>query len=122
MNRPIHFELGVVDPSRALKFYEDVFGWKTQAWDGPQKYWLLTTGPDGEPGINGGLLVHKDRAPRVVNTIGVSSVDEALRKVEAGGGKVALAKFPIPSIGWQAYCLDTEGILFGIHEFDPQAK
>ena len=25
-------------------------------WDGPMPYWMITTGPDSEPGINGGLM------------------------------------------------------------------
>jgi predicted enzyme related to lactoylglutathione lyase len=32
-----------------------------------------------------------------------------------------MPKFAIPGIGWQAYCLDTEGNLFGIHQLDPAA-
>lgn len=28
----------------------------------------------------------------------------------------------IPGIGWQAYCLDTEGNAFGIHQVDPDAR
>ena len=36
MPRVIHFELSADDPARAVKFYDEVFGWKTQKWDGPQ--------------------------------------------------------------------------------------
>jgi hypothetical protein len=28
----------------------------------------------------------------------------------------------IPGIGWQAYCKDLDGVLFGIHQADPGAK
>lgn len=120
-NRPIHFELGVVEPARAVKFYETVFGWKGTKWDGPMEYWMMTTGPQGEPGIDGGIMIHQDKSPRTVNTIGVESVDEFTKKVTAAGGQVAVPKFPIPGIGWQAYCVDTEGNLFGIHQMDPAA-
>ncbi len=121
MHRPIHFELGVKDPQRAIEFYTKVFGWRVQTWEGPQKYWLVQTGQDSEPGINGGLLQHKDMAARTVNTIGVQSVEEACARVVAAGGQVAMPKFAIPGIGYQAYCLDTEGILFGVHQPDPGA-
>lgn len=56
MSRPIHFEIMAEDPARAKTFYETVFGWTFQKWEGgPMEYWLITTGPDSEPGINGGM-------------------------------------------------------------------
>ena len=62
-----------------------------------------------------------DDMPSTFNTIGVSSVDEASEKI-ANGGKIVMPKFPIPGIGYQAYCQDTEGNLFGIHQSDPSAE
>jgi len=121
-NRPIHFELGVIEPKRAVKFYEDVFSWKCYKWDGPMEYWLVTTGAEGSPGINGGIMIHKDSQPRTVNTIGVDDVDAAAEKVTAAGGQVVVPKMAIPGIGWQMYCLDTEGNLFGLHQQDPKAS
>ncbi len=32
MNRVVHFELGAVDPARAVEFYKSVFGWEAQKW------------------------------------------------------------------------------------------
>lgn len=122
MNRPIHFELGVVEPERAVKFYESVFGWQATKWDGPMPYWLVTTGPNDKPGINGAILIHQDKAPRTVNTIGVENVDEAVAKVTAAGGQNVVPKMAIPGIGWLAYCLDTEGNLFGVYHDDKSAQ
>jgi predicted enzyme related to lactoylglutathione lyase len=121
-NRPIHFELGVVDAVRAVAFYESVFGWKAMKWEGPMEYWLVTTGSDNQPGINGGIMIHQDQAPRTVNTLGVDDVDAFAAKVVAAGGQVCVEKMAIPGIGWQAYCMDTEGNLFGIHQPDAAAK
>jgi predicted enzyme related to lactoylglutathione lyase len=56
MNRPIHFEIPAEKPERAMKFYEKVFGWKFEKWGGPMEYWVVRTGDDGVPGINGGLI------------------------------------------------------------------
>ncbi len=120
MSRPIHFELGVVDPERATKFYEAALGWTITKWDGPMPYWMISTGSEG-PGINGGLMIHQDKAPRTVNTMGVENLEAAVAKVVAAGGQVALPKMAIPGIGWQAYCIDTEGNLFGLHQMDPAA-
>jgi len=122
MHRVIHFELTAHDPERAVKFYEEVFGWKTQRWGGPQTYWLMTTGPADQPGINGGIMGQVEGFPGTVNTIGVPSVDDFVEKVTRAGGIVVRPKMAIPGVGYQAYCLDTEGNLFGIHQSDPSAK
>lgn len=122
MHRVIHFELTADDPERAVKFYEQAFGWKTQRWGGPQTYWLMTTGPDGQPGINGGIMKKVEGFPGTVNTVGVPSVDDFVKRVVAAGGKVVRPKMAVPGVGYQAYCTDTEGNLFGIHQSDPSAK
>ncbi|MBI2844976.1 MAG: VOC family protein [Chloroflexi bacterium] len=123
MPRVIHFEIAADDPERAAKFYTNVFGWQMQKWEGPQEYWLITTGPEGEPGIDGGLGRRQEpNEVYAVNTIGVSSVDEYVAKVLEHGGKVVNPKHAIPGVGYQAYCQDTEGNMFGIHQNDPSAQ
>ena len=56
MARVIHFEIQADNPERAIGFYKGLFGWEFAQWNGPQAYWLIKTGPDSQPGINGGLL------------------------------------------------------------------
>ena len=116
MPRVIHFEIPAEQPERALKFYTDVFGWKTQKWEGEQDYWLITTGDDHEPGINGGLIKRQGNWVNPVNSIDVPSVDEFAAKVTERGGQVVVPKMQIPGVGYLAYCQDTEGNLFGIFE------
>lgn len=129
MPRPIHFEIQAADPARAIKFYETLFGWSFHKWDGPMPYWLVTTGPDGTPGINGGL--HPRMGPAAVEgqaviafvcTIDVPSVDTYAAKVQSAGGKICVPKMPIPGIGWLAYANDPEGNIFGLMQSDPAAK
>ena len=122
MPRVIHFEITADDPERATKFYEGVFGWQTARWDGPQTYWLMTTGPDGQPGINGGIMGRDPRFPATVNTLDVPDVDDYCEKVQAAGGRVVHPKHGVPGVGWVAYCQDTEGNTFGMMQFDPAAK
>ena len=121
MLRPIHFEIMAEDPARAVEFYSKVFGWQVQKWEGPEAYWLITTGAEGTPGINGGIAKSQGQ-PLTVNTIEVDSVDEFAAKVTSNGGKVVLPKMTIPGVGYQEYCQDTEGIVFGLHQPDPAAK
>ena len=50
-------------------------------------YETHSTSVDNERGINGGLMPSRDGQPRTVNTIQVDSVDDAVKKVLANGGK-----------------------------------
>jgi predicted enzyme related to lactoylglutathione lyase len=122
MSRVIHFEIPASDPERAANFYKKAFGWKIEKWPGPMDYWMVTTGADGVPGINGGLL--RKQAPTVAttNTIGVESVDGAVAAVQGAGGKLVVPKMPIPTVGYFAYCEDPEGNLFGVMQLDANAK
>ena len=55
MPRVVHFEIAADDPDRATRFYQDVFGWQSSKWEGPEEYWLVMTGSPSEPGIDGGI-------------------------------------------------------------------
>lgn len=122
MARVVHFELPVDDPDRAVAFYKNVFGWEINKWDGPQDYWLITTGAEGEPGIDGGLMRRQKPGESTTNTVGVPSVDDFVAKITAHGGEVVVPKMAVPTVGYMAYCSDTEGNVFGIMESDPTAK
>ena len=123
MNRVIHFEIAADAPQRAIAFYRNVFGWKFDKWEGPFDYWLVTTGKETDPGINGGLNKREEANPvGTVNTIDVESVDRALHDIVKFGGKIIRDKTPIPGVGYIAYCKDTEGTLFGIMESNISAR
>jgi predicted enzyme related to lactoylglutathione lyase len=121
MARVVHFEIPADDPDRAVKFYQKVFNWKIEKWQGPFNYWLVTTGEDKEPGINGAIM-EKTNLKSTVNTVGVSSVDEFLKKIKEAGGTVVMPKGSVPGQGYLAYAADTEGNVFGIFQNDPSAK
>ncbi len=122
MNRFVHFELATSDPEKTAAFYRDVFGWKIQRWEGPVDYWLVTTGDEGVPGINGGLMVNSGEFKGTINTIEVEDIDAAIAKVLDCGGEIALEKDVIPGVGYQAYFKDNSGILVGLHQADPNAR
>lgn len=122
MSRVVHFEIPAGDPERAAAFYRRAFGWKIERWAGPVEYWLVTTGPDGQAGINGGLMRREPPYSGTTNTVDVESVDRAMTAVQDAGGKLVIPKMPIPGIGYLAYCQDTEGNLFGMMQRDANAK
>ena len=127
MPKVIHFEIVADNPERAMKFYKEVFGWEFNKWDGPQDYWLVKTGEDSQRGINGGLTPKTNEGSgntggRITNSIDVPSIDEFSNKISMEGGKVLSPKMPIPGVGYLAICEDTEGISFGIIQYDRNAK
>jgi predicted enzyme related to lactoylglutathione lyase len=88
-------------------------------------YTIVTTGPSDpeqgptEPGfINGGMFERSGgfagKGPNIV--IDVPSIDEALRKVEAAGGKTVNERTPVGEMGFAGYFTDTEGNLIGLWE------
>jgi|SRR5579859_7396122 len=126
MPRVIHFEIHAENPERAVKFYGELFGWEFTKWDGPMPYWLIKTGPDSAPGINGGLLPRRGKIDgeaviAYICTVDTDSLDAHVQKALAGGGTMAVPKMPIPGIGWLAYCKDPEGNIFGMMQADPKA-
>jgi uncharacterized protein len=123
MQRVVHFEIYTDNPETVRPFYENVFSWKIQKWDGPIEYWMVTTGSENDPGINGGLLRPREgQSPGTVNTIAVPSLDQAIEKIEQQGGSICVPKMAVPGIGWLAYAQDPAGNVFGILEPDTKAK
>ncbi len=121
MPRVVHFEIPADDPDRAIRFYQEVFGWTVKKWEAPIDYWLVTTGPEGEPGIDGAIARRTD-VPVTCNTIDVPSVDDFIAKILKAGGQVKMEKTAVPGVGWFANCVDTEGNLFSIMQEAPNAK
>jgi len=122
MPRVGHFEINADDPERVVKFYQKVFGWKIEKWNGPVAYWLVTTGPNDQPGINGGIMKRMNPQASTYNTVDVPSVDEFTKRIAESGGKVVVPKMAEPGVGYMAYCADTEGNVFGIMQEDPEAR
>jgi uncharacterized protein len=129
MPRVIHFEFHADNPERGMAFYKKVFGWEFSKAPGPHEYWLITTGPDDKPGINGGMLKRPGTNPAKIEAINsyigivdVASVDATMTEVVAAGGVAAMPKFAVPGVGWLAYLKDTEGNLVGIMQMDKGAR
>jgi hypothetical protein len=126
MSRIVHFEVHAEDPQRAIQFYQAAFGWQFSQW-GNEEYWVITTGPRDQPGIDGGLHRRRDvidgqAVIAYVCTMDVPALDAAIAAVESNGGALVVPKMAVPGVGWLAYFKDTEGNIFGAMQNDPQAK
>jgi uncharacterized protein len=126
MGKVVHFEIPTDDLARAKEFYDSVFGWQLQDMQGDAMdlYTIAMTTPvdqetqvPTEPGaINGGLMKRAGDTPAPVITIGVDGIDDALKKVEAGGGSTVQPRTEIPGMGAFAYFKDSEGNVMGLWE------
>jgi predicted enzyme related to lactoylglutathione lyase len=122
MAKVVHFEIPFDDKARAMKFYTEALGWRLM--DMPQMDYVMavTAAVDEnqrpkEPGaINGGMFQRPKEAPHPTLYVDVESVDDAIKKVEAAGGRVVTPKTPIPGMGAYARITDTEGNVIGLYE------
>jgi predicted enzyme related to lactoylglutathione lyase len=121
----IHFEIPADNPKRAGKFYQSTFGWSMFPMPAMGYTMIQTTASDKNgmpknPGtINGGMPKRSRALPSTVVTIGVPSIDAALKAVAKNGGKVAQPKMSIGEMGFIAYFKDSEGNLVGLWQGPP---
>ena len=125
MNAPSYFEIHADDPSRAVRFYSEVFSWKFDKIEGlPIEYWRIET-----EGPRGGLLKRPAKTPppehgtnAFVCSMEVANFDAIATRILSAGGQVALPKFAVPGVCWQGYFIDTESNTFGIFQPDAAAR
>ncbi len=118
----VHFDLPADDLMRAKDFYSNLFGWKFFAPPGYGDFYLIeTTDLAGNTGIGGGMGKRGTPDQRIMNYIGVSSIEAYAKKIEELGGTMVLPKTVVPKFGYLALCKDTEGNTFGVWQDDPEA-
>ncbi|OZM77318.1 VOC family protein [Pseudonocardia sp. MH-G8] len=123
MRGVVHFEIPADDVGRAKEFYSSVFDWRLEDLPGMDYTAVHTTEVDGQtqmpttPGvINGGLVPRSGDTPAPVLTVDVESIDQALKQVEAAGGRTVRPRTEIPGMGAYAYFTDPEGNTVGLWE------
>jgi uncharacterized protein len=127
MSRAVHFEIHASNPQQLIDFYSSVLGWSFNKWEGGD-YWMIHTGPDEQPGINGGLMPRRGPVPEAmaavnafVITVDVEDLDATMARATAAGASVALPRMPVPGIGWLGYIKDPDGNIFGMMQADTGA-
>ena len=122
MDPVVHFELPCENRERITRFFEQVFGWKSQMY-GPEmgNYVVVTTAepspkrpapPHAVPGcINGGFFTKTGDMPAQFPgiVIAVDDIRASMKKVNAAGGQVLGEPMMIPTVGDYVAFLDTEG-------------
>ena len=124
MDKVVHFEIPTDDVARASQFYRSIFGWDLQDMSGQgMDYTIVMTVPVDDQqmptergAINGGMMKRSDDTPSPVITIEVASIDDAMKRIEGGGGRVVHPRQEIPGMGAFAYFKDSEGNTMGLWE------
>ena len=126
----VHFELPAKDVGRVRAFYERAFGWETMSM-GPEAGGFalaLTTDssdkriPTTVGAINGGFFERSAPEQQVKLSILVADIREAMKQVEAAGGRVlGGGQRPgepdeMPGVGLFADFIDTEGNRMTLYE------
>jgi uncharacterized protein len=109
----VHFEINAKDADRAKRFYSSLFGWKYKDSEIPGiEYYVID-------GINpGGAINPMQQDPGPVVYFDTDDIDASIAKVRDLGGK-SDDKMPIPTQGWFAACVDSEGNKFSLFQTDP---
>jgi predicted enzyme related to lactoylglutathione lyase len=125
MDPVIHFEMPAKDQERVRKFYESAFGWQTTPFGPEAGDFVLaftietdekTRMPKKRGAINGGFYKKTKPDEHVRLTILVEDIREAMKKVEAAGGKVLGEPIEMPGVGLFATFTDTEGNLATLNQ------
>jgi uncharacterized protein len=120
-NKVVHFEIPCDNPEKTIEFFKKAFNWSFQQF-GPEPYWLAITGDEKVPGINGAVMKKRDPKQPIVNSISVTDLDSAVKKVEGAGGKIVVPKNSVPGVGYMAYFTDPDGNIHGLWQEDASAK
>jgi predicted enzyme related to lactoylglutathione lyase len=114
--RFVWHDLMTTDTDGAKKFYGEVAGWSTQAWEGPTPYTLWTN--SGVP--IGGMMALNDEMrknnvpPHWLPSVGVDDVDKTVAKATQLGAKTVAPAMDIPGAGRYAIFQDPQGATIAV--------
>lgn len=110
------FEIPAADFGRAVRFYETIFASPLRH----EAEWPnLAIFPYQRPGVSGAIAHGEGFRPTgdgvVIYLNCDGKFDQVLSRVESAGGSVVEPKNHLPSVGWVAQILDSEGNRVGLH-------
>ena len=110
----VHWELMGPDGDKLASFYENLFGWKSEAVPGFDAYNMI----DGDQtGVGGAVGKGNENMPAYQTIyVEVDSVEEHLGKAEANGGKTIVPRTVVPGMVTFGLFNDPAGNLVGVVE------
>jgi predicted enzyme related to lactoylglutathione lyase len=105
-------ELMASDGAAAFDFYSGLFGWTKTGAFGPGGDYQLWT--DGRGADAGAVTTRPPGAPGPVWNFyfQVDSIEAAIGRLNAAGGRVAVGPFQVPTGGWIVQGIDPQGAAF----------
>ncbi len=108
----IHFDLVSKDPKATRRFYEAAFGWSFKAI--PFAGYALATAT--APPHGGMRAAEAGEAPGMVGYLAVDSLEDAVARIEAAGGKVLGKEQKVPRFGRFVLFEAPGGVVQGVFE------
>jgi predicted enzyme related to lactoylglutathione lyase len=121
MGQVAHFAINAGDLTKARQFYENVFGWKFEAW-GPPGFYMIDMGTGKAPPLRGSLQQRREIVPGAAMrgfecTISVDDIQATAKAVEANGGKIAMPICELTGIGQLLFFEDPDGNIAGAMQY-----
>jgi len=110
MFSPDNLKLFVKDIDRARSFYKNVFQWQEDDFTPDTNFIIFDIDHNNDFNRN------QNASQQTVDIIDVTDIDYLLKRVKMNGGSISVPKIYIPSVGFLAYFVDTEGNVIGIVE------
>lgn len=110
-------ELITPDPTAAIRFYSELFGWTAEAFEGGTGAHPYTMFKH-EGRLFGGVMAPPQPGipPHWLNYVSVADLDAAVDKATRLGAKVCVGPMDIGSAGRIAIIIDPQGAGIGLHE------
>src|SRR5439155_23231001 len=113
----VWYELMTTDVQGAIRFYRDVIGWGTQAFEGgemPYSMWSV-----GETPIGGVLPLPAEARkagapPHWIGYVAAGDVDALTKKAESLGAKTCVPPKDIPTVGRFSVIADPQGAVIAL--------
>jgi uncharacterized protein len=110
-------DLLTTDPKAAQRFYTQLVGWGTKAWQGPTPYTVWTT---GDKGVGGVMSLPPDAVrggvgPHWLAHIATPDVDATVKQATSLGARVLVPPTDIPTVGRYAVLADPQGASFAVY-------
>ena len=107
-------ELITPDPAGALRFYTELFGWKTEKFPLPQGDYIMLHHAGR---TFGGVMAPPEPGvpPHWLNYVSVADIQSTVDKATSLGAKVIVAPMSIGDVGKIAVIQDQQGAMIGVH-------
>lgn len=115
------FELMTSDVTKAKEFYNNIFGWEYEPYDGDPSAEYNVFKVDGKE--VGGIMKTPpqcgDQPPCWGAYVTVDDIDETVSKVESLGGRILVPPTEIPNIGRFSVFADPQGAVISAITYTP---